>query len=312
MMMKRSLLTLSLGVAALGATASTGCVEHTRELLVPTAPSETPAASSPVPGNVGGALTGLWASQAGAGIPASWHCSSFQWNITSQTPTSIAGSFSAACSGVLTVAGTASGQLNGNQVPFEVSGSAAIAGVTVCPFVLRGTGVIEGNDAIRIPYTGDTCLGPLHGEETLRRPSSGNPETPPPPPSPPGPELTPSNSYHVAAGPLDAAQAERVVYATGNEFAILTTPRPTSDEAIGAAEELLLRTIWHLQLGGFEAARQRNPSGAISNDKLNVLIQGRWRAFDVFLDYGRPNQTTRVIFYEVSPSNPLPYPGVPD
>ena len=307
MMMKRSLLTLSLGVAALGAT---GCVEHTRELLVPTAPSDTPA-PPPAPGG-GGGLTGLWASQAGAGIPASWHCSSFQWNITSQTPTSIAGSFSAACSGVLTVSGTASGQLNGNQVPFEVSGSAAIAGVTVCPFVLRGTGLIEGNDAIRIPYTGDTCLGPVHGEETLRRPSSGNPEAPPPPQAPPAPEPTPSNPHHVAAGPLNAAQAERVVYATGNEFAILTTPRPTSDEAIGAAEELLLRIIWHLQLGGFEAARQRNPSGAISNDKLNVLIEGRWRAFDVFLDYGQPNQTTRVIFYEVFPSNPLPYPGVPD
>ncbi len=303
MMMKRSLLTLSLAVAALGAT---GCVEHTRELLVPTAPSNTPAPGS------GSGLTGLWASQAGAGIPASWHCSSFQWNITSQTPTSIAGSFSAACSGVLTVSGTASGQLNGNQVPFEVSGSAAIAGVTICPFVLRGTGVIEGNDAIRIPYTGDTCLGPVHGEETLRRPSSGNPEAPPPPQAPPAPEPTPSNPHHVAAGPLDAAQAERVVYATGNEFAILTTPRPTSDEAIGAAEELLLRIIWHLQLGGFEAARQRNPSGAISNDKLNVLIQSRWRAFDVFLDYGQPNQTTRVIFYEVFPSTPLPYPGVPD
>ena len=108
-------------------------------------------------------------------IPASWHCSAFQWNITSQTPTSIAGSFSATCSGVVTVSGTASGQLNGNEVPFEVTGGAAIGGVTVCPFVLRGTAVIEGTDAIRIPYTGDTCLGPVHGEETLRRPAVGGP-----------------------------------------------------------------------------------------------------------------------------------------
>jgi hypothetical protein len=309
MMMKRSLLTLSLAVAALGAT---GCIEHTRELLEPTGPSEVPAAGAPAPGNGGGALTGLWASQA-ADIPASWDCGSFQWNITEQTPTSIAGSFSAACSGVLTVSGTASGRLNGNEVPFEVTGAAAIGGVTVCPFVLRGTGVIEGTDAIRIPYTGDTCLGPVHGEETLRRPASGNPEPPgPAPTTPPGPEVSPSNPHHVAAGPLDAAQAERVVYATGNEFAHLTTPRGSSDEAIGAAEELLLRMIWHLQLAGFDAARQRNPSGAISNDKLNVLIEGQWRAFDVFMDYGQPHQTTRVIFYEVFPSNPLAYPGVPD
>jgi hypothetical protein len=308
MTMKRSLLTLSMAVAAFGAT---GCIEHTRELLDPTGPSEVPGVAAPTPGS-GGALTGLWASQASAGIPTSWHCSAFQWNITNQTPTSIAGSFSATCSGVLTVSGTASGQLNGNEVPFEVTGGAAIGGVTVCPFVLRGTAVIEGGDAIRIPYTGDTCLGPVHGEETLRRPASGNPEPPPSTATPPNPETASSNPHHVAAGPLDAAQADRVVTATGNEFAHLTTPRGSSDEAIGAAEELLLRMIWHLQLAGFDAARQRNPSGAISNDKLNVLIEGQWRAFDVFLDYGQPHQTTKVIFYEVFPSSPLPYPGVPD
>jgi hypothetical protein len=116
----------------------------------------------------------------------------------------------------------------------------------------------------------------------------------------------------VGPGPLSRARAEQVVHATGNEHAHLTTPRPTSDEAIAAAEELLLRMIWHLQLAGFEAARQRNPSGAISNDKLTIVTDGAWRAYDVFLDYGQPNQTTRVIFYEVFPASPLPYPGVPD
>jgi hypothetical protein len=166
MTMKRSLLTLSLAVAAFS---STGCSEHTSELLTPTAPSEVPGVAAP---SGGGALIGLWTSQASVEIPAARDCSAFQWNITSQTPTSIAGSFSAICSGVVTVTGTASGQLNGNQVPFEVTGGAAIGGVTVCPFVLRGTGVIEGTDAIRIPYTGETCLGPVHGEETLRRPPS--------------------------------------------------------------------------------------------------------------------------------------------
>jgi hypothetical protein len=306
MMMKRSLLALAIGLAAIG---TAGCIERTSELTGPSVGSVPDG--PPVPG-AGGALVGLWGSQANAGIPASWDCSSFQWNITSQTPTSIAGSFTASCSGVLTVSGTAAGQLNGIEVPFEVSGVASISGVAICPFVLRGTGVIEGNDAIRIPYAGDTCLGPVHGEETLRRRSSGSPEEPPPPPPPPEPEPTPTNPHHVPAGALDAAQAERVVYGTGNEFAILTTPRPTSDEAIGAAEELLLRMVWHLQLAGFDAARQRNPSGAISNDKLNILIEGRWRAFDVFMDYGQPHQTTRVIFFEVFPSNPLPYPGVPD
>ncbi len=310
MMMKRSLLALALGASTLG---TVGCIEHTREVLLPAGPSEVPSPAAPAPAAGGGALTGLWASQGVEGIPASWDCSAFQWNITSQTPTSIAGTFSAVCSGVLTVSGNASGQLIGNDVPFEVTGGAALGGVNICPFSLRGTGHIEGNDAIRIPYTGDTCFGPVHGEETLRRPPSGAAPAPPAAtPAPPGPEVTPSNPHHVPAGPLDAAQADRVVQATGREFAHLTAPRGSSDEAVGAAEELLLRMIWHLQVAGFDAARQRNPSGAISNDKLNVLIGGQWRAFDVFMDYGQPHQQTQVIFYEVFPSNPLPYPGVPD
>jgi hypothetical protein len=281
-------------------------------LLVPVGPSDLPAGAAPAPGNAGG-LTGLWASQAGTGIPASWDCSAFQWNITSQTTTSVAGDFSARCSGVVTVSGTATGQLNGNEVPFQVTGTASIAGVTVCPFVLHGTGVLEGMDAIRIPYTGDTCLGPVHGEETLRRPASGNSEPPPPlVPTPPGPEIAPSNPFHVGTGPLDATQAERVVQSTAQEFPHLTAPRGTSDEAIGAAEELLLRVIWHLQIAGFEAARQRNPSGAISNDKLTIVIDGRWQAYDIFMDYGQAHQATRVIFLPISGANPLPYPGVPD
>ena len=217
---------------------------------------------------------------------------------------------------MLTVSGTASGQLNGNEVPFEVTGAAAIGGVTVCPFVLRGTAVIEGSDAIRIPYTGDTCLGPVHGEETLRRPAVWRSradaidarDT-----RRRARRSRPSNPYHVAAGPLDAAQAERVVRSTGNEFAHLTTPRGTSDEAIGAAEELLLRVIWHLQLAGFEAARQRNPSGAISNDKLNVAgrraLAGLRRLHGLRAAApGRPGSS----FSRCSGSNPLPYPGVPD
>lgn len=163
---------------------------------------------------------------------------------------------------------------------------------------------------MRVPYSGTTCLGPLQGEETLRRPPPNAP-APPPPPSPPPPP--PSGSpWHVGPGPLGAGRAEQVVTATSNEFSELTAPKPTGSEAVAAAEELLLRAIWHLQHAGFEAARQRNPSGAISNDKLNIVIDGGWQAYDIFQDYGQPNQTTRVIFLPISGANPLPYPGVPD
>ena len=33
--------------------------------------------------------------------------------------------------------------------------------------------------------------------------------------------------------------------------------------------------IWHLHLAGFQAGRQRNPSGAISIDKLTIVHQRR-------------------------------------
>ena len=92
----------------------------------------------------------------------------------------------------------------------------------------------------------------------------------------------------------------------------LTGPHPTDGEAIRSAEELLLRIIWHLKLAGYDAARQRNPSGAISNDKLNIFIEGAWHTYDVFYDYGVANQTLRLIFLSISGENPIPYLGMPD
>jgi hypothetical protein len=230
----------------------------------------------------------------------------------------LAGDFYAICAAVVLVQGHASGQLNsaGTEVALRVTGTATVQGAISCPFDLSGTGYIQGNDAIRIVYSGSTCLGPVQGEETLRRPSNPN-EPPPPPPAPPAPEPPPpppptTNPSHVAPGPLDAAQAERVVFATAREFPHLTAPPPTESEGIARAEELLLRTVWHLRLAGFEAGRQRNPSGAISNDKLTIVINGSWRAFDIFRDLGRPGVPIDPIFFEVFPAGPISYPGVPD
>jgi len=56
---------------------------------------------------------------------------------------------------------------------------------------------------------------------------------------------------------------------------------------VAAAAELLRRAIWHLHLAGYQSGRQRNPSGAISNDKLTIAIDGAWRAYDIFMDMGR-------------------------
>lgn len=293
------------GFAALALTASACTFDHGNNIVAPSIPTFAP---SPGPGGEAGALTGLWSSEQQLTLPAVWTCGNFQWNITSQTESSLAGDFGALCAGIVAVTGSASGQLNGNEVQLVLSGSATLEGIITCPFSLSGTGHIENNDTLRIPYSGETCLGPIHGEETLRRPGSGAPAPPPPPPPPP-----PSgNSHHVGPGPLSQDRAEEVVRATADEFAHLRAPRGTESEAVAAAEELLLRMIWHLRLAGYDAGRQRNPSGAISNDKLTIFLEGGWHAFDVFYDYGRANAQMGVIFLEVFPAGPIGYPGIPD
>jgi hypothetical protein len=87
------------------------------------------------------------------------------------------------------VTGSASGQLNGTTVPMTASGAATVPGLPSCTFSLNGTGTIENSDTIRIDYTGTTCLGPVHGTETLRRPTPASPPAPAPTPAPtPAPE----------------------------------------------------------------------------------------------------------------------------
>jgi hypothetical protein len=303
---------LSLFTALALATTLTACTgfEHNETLLSPSAPSLPNLPVGP------GALTGTWLS-APLTIPSSWNCGSFQWSITSQTPSSLAGQFYAICAGIVLVQGQSSGQLNGagTEVALHLSGNATVQSVITCPFDLNGTGFIEGTDAIRIRYEGTTCFGPLHGEEMLRRPAPNEP--PPPPPAPPEPEppsppAPPTNPYHVGEGPLDFTRAEQVVRATANEFSNLTAPPGSEQEGVARAEELLLRVIWHLKLAGYDAARQRNPSGAISNDKLNILIYGAWNAYDIFQDLGRPGMPIRVIFLPIEGENPVAYPGIPD
>jgi hypothetical protein len=74
---------------------------------------------------------------------------------------------------------------------------------------------------------------------------------------------------------------------------------------------LLLRTIWHLQLAGFQASRQKNPSGAISNDKLTIFIDGAWKVYDIY-SLGFAGRPTTVQMLEITGANPVPEAGIPD
>jgi hypothetical protein len=136
--------------------------------------------------------------------------------------------------------------------------------------------------------------------------------TPEPPPRP-GPAPSPSGGTggHIPPGPATADRASQVVFGTASEFPHLTRVFPTDGQALGAAEELLLRTIWHLQLAGIQAGRQRNPSGAISNDKIAIFVNGGWHVYDIF-SLGFAGRATTVQFFEVPAPNHVPNGGIPD
>jgi hypothetical protein len=104
-------------------------------------------------------------------LPDPKTCGNFQYQIASQTPTSISGTFTGQCGGGLTISGSASGTLNGTAVTLTATGTASMPGVPNCPFTLTGNGVIEDNgNTLRMPFTGETCLGPVSGTEVMRRP----------------------------------------------------------------------------------------------------------------------------------------------
>ena len=293
---------------------TTACAEFESGSSSPLGPSSVAAVAAGGGTVDAQSLLGTWNAVTGQSVSGS-SCTNLQWQITNQNANAIDGTFSFDCVGNIHASGTASGQINGNDVPYQVVGTGTIPGLASCPFSLSGTARIEG-DALRIPYSGTTCLGPIRGEETLRRPAQAAPPSPPdpvpaPPPAPAPPPPPPSD-VHVGPGPTSAARAELVVNATAAEYAHLTAPRPSDSEALAASHELLLRMIWHLQLAGFQAGRQKNPSGAISGDKLAVFADGGWHAYDVFYDVGVAHVTTKVIFFEVFPPSPLADGGIPD
>lgn len=76
------------------------------------------------------------------------------------------------------------------------------------------------------------------------------------------------------------------------------------------ALELLLRIIYHLQLDGYVAGRQRNPSGLLSNDKIALVEDGVLRAMDIFT--GVYTGTLVVQAIQISPANLVEDAGIAD
>jgi hypothetical protein len=151
--MKRHLLACC--VAALAAVSLAGCFgfEHTSTVTGPSA------------SGVNG-LMGSWTSASVVPSPSS--CTDFKWNVTEQTATTAKGSFSATCTNDLKVAGTAEGTLSGSTIAWSAVGNATAPGLSSCAITLAGTAEL-GTDSIRVPYSGDTCLGNVSGVEVLKR-----------------------------------------------------------------------------------------------------------------------------------------------
>lgn len=119
------------------------------------------------------------------------------------------------------------------------------------------------------------------------------------------------SQFHVGPGSLTIDRVKQIVLATGAEFPGLLEAFPSNDRADAAAEEFLRRVIWHLQHAGYQAARQRNPSGVISLDKFCVLVDGSWQAVDLG-SLGYAGVAERLIFQTISGAQPVDDPGIPD
>jgi hypothetical protein len=114
-----------------------------------------------------GSLMGSWSSTNIIPTPSS--CTDFKWNVTEQTGNTAKGSFSATCANDLKVTGTAQGTLNSNgSLQWGVEGNASAPGLGSCKITLTGTAEV-GVSTVRVPYSGDTCLGKVSGVETLKR-----------------------------------------------------------------------------------------------------------------------------------------------
>lgn len=151
--MKNFVLAAVLSASAFAATACIG-FEHKSSITGPSATGTN-------------AFMGNWSSS--NLIPSPSACADFVWNVTEQTPTSAKGSFSAKCAGDLKLSGTAEGSLtSASSLKWSATGNATAPGLTSCAISLTGTAELQ-IDTIRVPYSGNTCLGPVSGVESLKK-----------------------------------------------------------------------------------------------------------------------------------------------
>ena len=143
-----------IAVCLMVAVSAGGCLGYERN-NTPTSPS-----------GGSGSLVGNWTSSSLIPTPSS--CADFKWNITEQTGNTARGSFSATCANDLKLTGTAQGTINGSTIQWSATAVGNAPGLANCQVSLTGTAEI-GVTSVRVPYSGDTCLGKVSGVESLSR-----------------------------------------------------------------------------------------------------------------------------------------------
>jgi hypothetical protein len=142
----------ALALAAVASIATAGCFEYGRKSTGPTTNLSE--------------LAGDWASGDLGDLANS--CGNFRWNVTEYTGSTAAGSFGATCRGNLNLDGTARGELVGSVINWSAAGIASAPGMPSCAISLNGTATLK-DDRIEVPYSGNTCLGPVSGTEILTK-----------------------------------------------------------------------------------------------------------------------------------------------
>jgi hypothetical protein len=189
-MKKTSFLSLVLASAL-----TTGCsFQQSSKLFSPTAPSgnEGAAGSTTIGGSStgggstsgggstttgGGSTTGgspfggAWGSSTIAGLPLG-NCSDVQWQINSQTDSSIAGTVNATCASGVVVAANLNGTLQSADVINLIAEGTLTAMGLPCQFKLTGVGTRQSGDTMKLDYDGTYCFGTLKGSEILRKPNN--------------------------------------------------------------------------------------------------------------------------------------------
>ncbi len=147
-------------------------MERTTTVLGPTGTGTTSTTKTSTP-----SLLGTWVVQGtsttasvkpAASLPSALpdfsSCGNFRWEVTNQTATQVAGSFTADCADGVSVHGNITGQLGGATIPIVLSGELTRAGEG-CPFSLTGTGTPIDAQTFHLTYSGTTCLGQMQGVE---------------------------------------------------------------------------------------------------------------------------------------------------